>query len=441
MKNTDIALDRTLLPPGSRVLAAVSGGADSVCLLHLLRSLGDVECVCAHYDHRLRPGSAADAAFVRRLCGEWEIPLIEGSGDVAAWAAEYRLSVETAARELRYAFLESAADRVGADRIATAHNLSDNAETVLFHMARGTGLRGLTGIPPRRGRIVRPLLGVSRERILAYLDERGIPHVEDETNALDDGARNYARHHILPAMENLHGGALENIGRMTRSLAEDEAFLTSLAVEWLESQRPGELSAAGLRALPRPVAARALRLFLGSDLSAERIEAALDLCTAGPSAVLELPGRRLRRRNDAIVSDVPEPPVLSERVLTPGVPLPLPEAGLLCECRVCGSDEEIQISFNIFSFSCANICGKLSIARRAEGDRLSLLGRKGTRSVKKWMIDRKIPRAQRDCVPVLRDEQGLLAVFGMGQGDRACAEPGKPFYKITFRPLSEENEP
>ena len=437
MPSTDIALDRTLLPPGSRVLCAVSGGADSVCLLDLVRRLGDVECFAAHYDHRLRESSAQDAAFVRRLCKDWDIPLIEGAGDVAACARERGLSLETAAREARYAFLYCAAEECRADLIATAHNLNDNAETVLFRMARGTGLRGLAGIPPKREKLVRPLLNVSRERIEAYLKERAIPHVEDPTNALDDYARNYARHHVLPALERLHGGALENIGRMTRSLAEDEAFLSSLAEQWLQSQKPGELSAAGLSALPKPVAVRALRLWLG-DVSAERLEAVLSFCAAGPSAALDLPGRRLFRRNDAIVLERADACPLPVRTLVPGETLLLPEAGLACECRVCAPGEEIQISFNTFSFSCANICGKLTITPRAEGDKLALLGRNGTRSVKKWMIEAKIPRTERDRVPVLRDNRGILAVYGLGQGERACARSGEPFYKITFRKLPED---
>ena len=162
MRNTDPVLDRTLIPPGSRVLAAVSGGADSVCLLDLLRRESDVECVCAHFDHRLRPGSGEDARFVRELCAEWGIEFVGGSGDTAAYAREKGLSLETAARELRYAFLFRAARETGAGLIATAHNLNDNAETVLFHMARGTGLRGLAGIPRRRETLVRPLLDVSR---------------------------------------------------------------------------------------------------------------------------------------------------------------------------------------------------------------------------------------------------------------------------------------
>lgn len=438
--NTEIALDRSLIPPGSRVLCAVSGGADSVCLLHLVRSLGDAACACAHFDHALRPGSAGDAAFVAELCREWGVELISERGDVAAYAAESGLSTETAARELRYAFLRRAAEAWGADLIATAHNKNDNAETVLFHMARGTGLRGLTGIPERRDKLVRPLLHVSRGEILAYLEERGIPHVEDPTNALDGGSRNFARHHVLPAMEALHPGALENMDRMILSLTEDEAYLSSLAADWLSGQPEAGISAEGLLSLPAPVAARALRLWLGEDLSQERIGALLSLCAAGPSARLDLPGRRVYRRYDILTLTSPEANSLPLRELQPGKETPLPEAGLAVMCRVCSPGSEIQTSFNIFSFSCANICGKLTVACREPGDSIRLLGRAGTRSVKKLLMEQKIPREARNSVPLIRDEAGVLAVYGAGQSERAFPEGDEPFYTITFRKLTEDKQ-
>ena len=435
---SEISLSRELIPPGSRVLCAVSGGADSVCLLHLVLSLGDVECLCAHFDHGLRPDSREDAAFVEALCAQRGVPFLSERGDVEARCRRTGESTETAARELRYDFLFRAAKTMGADLIATAHNKNDNAETVLLHMARGTGLRGLCGIPEKRGIIVRPLLHVSREEILAYLAERNIPHREDPTNALDDCARNYARHHVLPELEAMRPGALDSIDRMTVSLSEDEAYLRSLAEDWLAGQG-AELSVSELSALPRPVAARALRLWLGTDLSRERIGAVLELCAAGPSARLDLPGRTVYRRYDALTLSPPGKKPLPEREIVPGV-TPLPEAGLALICEECGPENEIQTSFNTFSFSIVNICGKLIVTRRSPGDKTDLLGRKGTRSLKKLLMDAKIPRDSRDSVPVIRDEAGVLAVYGAGQSARAFPAPGEPFYRITFQKSTEETE-
>ena len=436
---SEIALSRELLPPGTRVLCAVSGGADSVCLLHLAKSRGDLVCACAHFDHGLRgEESRRDAEFTRELCREWDVPFFLGEGDVPEHARRTGQSVETAARELRYAFLRATAEAWGADVIATAHNMSDNAETVLFRLARGTGLRGLAGIPERRGKLVRPLLHVTRQEILDYLTERAIPHREDSTNALDGCARNYARHHLLPAMETLHPGAVRNVDRMTRNLAEDEAFLTSLAEEWLNGRETDDLPAEELRALPRSVARRALEAWLGEELSRERFEAVLAFCVDGASGCLELPGRKLYRRYGALtLSPLPER-ALPEREIPPDGALSLPEAGLTLFCRKVQESTEIQSSFNIFSFSCANICGKLSVSARKPGDGILFRGRAGTRSVKKLLLDAKIPREKRSAVPVIRDEAGVLAVYGFGQAERAWPRNGEPFYEITIRKDTED---
>ena len=182
---------------GGRVLCAVSGGADSVYLLHrcLEGAAGHGYSVCAaHYNHCLRGAeSERDERFVLDMCAALGVECLSESGDVEHFAAVNGLGTEEAARIMRYDFLERAADRLGAETIATAHSADDNAETMLFALARGSGLKGLCGIPPRRGRIVRPMLGVTRGEIEAYLDSRGIAHVEDSTNAALDYSRNKIR--------------------------------------------------------------------------------------------------------------------------------------------------------------------------------------------------------------------------------------------------------
>ena len=437
---TEIALSRELLPAGSRVLCAVSGGADSVCLLHLVRALGDVECLCAHYDHGLRgEASREDAAFVETLCRAWGIPFYTETGNAASYAGETGQSLETAARELRYAFLRRTAARCGADRIATGHNRDDNAETILFRMARGTGLRGLCGIPAEREGIVRPLLAVSREEIRSYLAERSIPWREDETNAEDAAARNRVRHHVLPALEDVHPGAAANIARMAENLREDEEALTALAAEKLSLWGGERLPAAELLALPRSLAVRALRLWLGEDLSRERLEALLALCESGPSSRIRLPGGRTVRREYGFLTAGPgESAILPERELRPGESLELPEAGLRVRCDLLPGDGEIQKSFNTFVFACGNICDKLTVACRRPGDTIRLEGRSGTRRLKELFIDAKIPREARESVPVIRCGERVLAVYGFGQGEGLRPAPGEPFYSIVFTKTSED---
>lgn len=430
-------LDRALLPAGCTVLCAVSGGADSVCLLDLVRRLGDVTVLCAHFDHCLRGAeSARDAAFVEALCKKWGIPFFLGRGDVPAYAAETGQSLETAAREMRYAFLERTAKEQGADVIATAHNLNDNAETILFRMARGTGLRGLAGIPAQRGSIVRPLLKTPRRDIEGYLASRGIPHVEDSTNAETDAARNRIRLDVLPALESIHPGAAAGIARMSETLAEDEAFLASLAKEKLAlwgDAIPGE----ELCALPEPIARRALAYWLGGELSRERFEALLRFAAGDGAGVLELPGRRIRREFGVLRLGEGSAPRLEERVLLPGETILYPGRWRI-SCESCAAGVEIQTSFNTFCFSCANICGKLTVASRAAGDSLVLRRRGGTRSVSKLLGEARIPLSQRDGIPVVRDEAGVLAVYGVGQSERAFPAPEEEFYQITISPISEE---
>lgn len=430
-------LDRALLPAGCTVLCAVSGGADSVCLLDLVRQLGDVTVLCAHFDHGIRGAeSARDAAFVEALCKEWGIPFFPGRGDVPAYAAKTGQSLETAARELRYAFLERTAKEQGADVIATAHNLNDNAETILFRMARGTGLRGLAGIPARRGSIVRPLLETPRRDIEEYLAAHGIPHVEDSTNAETDAARNRIRLDVLPALESIHPGAAAGIARMSETLAEDEAFLASLAEEKL-ALWGGTIPGAELCSLPKPVARRALARWLGGELSRERFEALLRFAAGDGAGVLELPGRRIRREFGSLRLAEECAPKLEERPLSPGNTILYPHRWQI-SCESCAADAEIQTSFNTFCFSCANICGKLTVASRAAGDSLVLRRRGGTRSVSKLLGEARIPASQRDGIPVVRDEAGVLAVYGVGQSERAFPAPEEEFYKITISPISEE---
>ncbi|MGN0035953.1 MAG: tRNA lysidine(34) synthetase TilS [Bacteroidaceae bacterium] len=202
-----------LLAPGVRVLVALSGGADSVALLDVLRLLG-YDCVAAHCNFRLRGAeSDRDEAFVRQLCAEWKVRLEVTAFDTAAYAQAGGLSVEMAARELRYRWFEQLRADCGAEAVAVAHHRDDSVETMLINLLRGTGIDGLGGIAPKRDRVVRPLLCVDRADILHHLASRGLRYVTDSTNLEDAFVRNKIRLHLLPLMETVNPAARANMAR------------------------------------------------------------------------------------------------------------------------------------------------------------------------------------------------------------------------------------
>ena len=414
---------------GAAVLVACSGGADSVALLHLLRDMPGVAPVCAHYNHMLRGAeSERDADFVARLCGGWGIPLVIGRGDVAACAAKRGKGVEEAAREMRYAFLRRAALERGCIRIATAHNADDNAETVLFRLLRGAGARGLSGIPPVRGGLIRPLLNVSRAEIEDYLARHGLPHVEDSSNTDLRYARNGLRCTVLPALEQIHPGAARHICAAAELLREDEDYLSGLAGAFLSAHyRAPRLPLAPFRELPKPVAMRVLRELAGSPGRAhlDRLHA-LCLSPEGRGA-LEMPGVRAVRRGGTLFFEPPELPApVGICAVSPGERRVLPGDGRVLRCYETVFTKEIHNSFNTFYFKNENIYGTLHVASRAPGDAIRLEGRGCTKSVRRLFAEAGLSSAERLRRLVVSDGLGPVAVEGFGVAERCAPVPGMP---------------
>jgi len=391
---------RRLASPSSRVLCALSGGADSTALvaaLSALRAAGHLAEVCACYvDHQLRAGSAADGEFCLALCAGLGVPLERARVTVAAGE-----NVQAAARRVRYAALRAAAARAGCDLIATGHQRGDQAETVLHRLLRGAGARGLSGIPARRGALVRPLIDRSRPEILDYLAERGLEFREDPTNATPKYLRNRIRGSLLPALEALAPGVERRLARSADLLREDDRALERLAAR-AAPRGASRARAAALEALPAAARRRAVRRLWraasGSrrDLTALHVEAVLRLLGARTEGRVSLP-RRLEARveNGFVEVGRPTPPGRAPgplRVDGPGA-YALPGRGAAVEFLWTSQDPPPW---------------PLELRTRRPGDRFRSERGGSGRKLKKWLIDRKVPRASRGALWVVADRDGRV---------------------------------
>lgn len=423
--NTELIDRFNMCPPACRVLVALSGGADSVYLLHNLFVLGKqrgFEICAAHYHHGLRGEEAdRDEEFCRSLCESLGIDYVCGHGDVSAYAAEKGIGTEEAARDLRYGFLHDAAARLKADRIATAHTADDNAETLLLNLARGSGLRGLGAIPPVRGILIRPLLLTSRYEIEDYLAENGLFHVEDSTNASDDFSRNKIRHGAVPVLREINSGFARNASRAALLLRDDEDCLESMADGFIErSYRGGSLSSAALLELPEAVSTRVIRILCGRGLSEKNVISILEIARGTELACVDVPGMRVKASRGRLYFGNGRTESFAGTVL--------PESGTV---RPDGADFTVAVSdaggtelktgtFNSFFFNSREICGSILCTPRRDGDKIRIVGRGCTKSVAKLFSEKRMTPAECAMTPVLRDDSGVLAVYGFGQAERAA---------------------
>ena len=395
-----------MIAPGNHVVCAVSGGADSVALLfgmYLLREKLGITLSAAHFNHHLRDEeSDRDEQFVREFCSRYDIPLEVGNAQVVTG----KKGLEAAARDARYAFFATLSCK-----IATAHTADDNAETVLMHLVRGTGLRGLGGISPVNGNVIRPMLTVTRQDVLAFLQEYSLSFVQDSSNETDAFLRNRLRHHVMPLLKAENPRLAENLSDMAMELRQDADALES------EGNLP---SVAELCQMNPALRSRQISRFLKENgvLEPERshIQAVEGVVfSEKPSAKVNLPGGVTVGRNYDRLEVLQDIPVPEEVVLMPGDRLQLPQWGLTVSCE---KAEEILNTKDIFT---VNAVAPVVLRSRQAGDSMRLNA--GTCTLKKLFIDRKIPAHQRPHIPVLADEQGVLGVWGIGANvDRLAQE-------------------
>lgn len=427
-----------MIQQGDTVAAGVSGGADSVALLDFLcrirEELSLTVAVC-HLNHRLRGGeSDRDEAFTRDLAAGYGLPFRCRRADAAEYAEEHRCSVEEAGRALRYAFFRECAGEGG--RIATAHTLSDSMETLLLNLCRGTGLRGLRGIPPVRGQIVRPLIACTRQEVEAYCRQRGLGWVTDSSNLSPDYARNRVRLEVLPRLAELNPALPAAFAGLMGRMEEQWRLVSSLAEE-AEGRlnRGGRLDREGLLALPPAVAETVLLRLLeqaGAGGSARLVEELLGTARRGRGEVQLGPGLFFTVRGDTagLVRRRPPPEDFPPRALdlSEGALPAFLAAGEGQRVRIMPfpeKKEEIAEKINNSALKnrldCGRIKGTVILRRKAPGDRMAPAWRRaGSRPLKKLCQEAGIPPEERQRLLVAEDREGIIWAQHFG-ADRRCA--------------------
>jgi tRNA(Ile)-lysidine synthase len=418
-----------MLAGGETILVAVSGGADSVALLHLLRALAAdwrLRLHVLHVDHGLRPDSAHDADFVRALGARLGLPVDVERVHVGAG------SIEAAARLARYTALEAWAGRLGADRIALGHTLDDQAETVLMRVLDGAGVRGLAAIPPVRGRIIRPLVELRREALREMLTAAGLVWVDDPTNRDPKFLRNRVRHELLPLLAASYATdvvpALARVARLAREAVEalDRAATLELGRLATLDADAVTLSRRALAALPGALAAEVLRQAAARLGSRSPLRAWAHrglrrvLADIPPRRPFRLGGVTVEVSGDRIRVGVRPAPALPTRELTIPGRLDLPEIGRALEARlVSATGYAVPRSPDRVAFDAAGLPRTLVVRSRRRGDRVLAFG-SGERRLKSLLIDAGVPRWDRNRLPLLEAGGQILWVAGVR---RAAAAP------------------
>ena len=409
-------------------------------LVSLSNELGITVCA-AHLNHMLRGKDADnDEEFTRRKCEEYRVSYVSERIDVASYAKERGESTELAARNVRYDFLRRAKKRFSADKIATAHNANDNLETVLFNISRGSGIDGLCGIPPVREDIIRPLLEVTRNEIEEYAKTKKIDFCTDKTNDETIYSRNKLRHIALPALSEINPSAVENASRMSKLLREDAEFLKKEALRYAEDIAVSEnvCKRNEFVKLPGAISGRVSEIFakraLGKDeytLEYKHISDIRKLASGNSSSgEIYLPGNlRVRCEYEKLVFEKCE----NEAALFPEK-LSFGE-NVFGKYRVFLEKTEkigkVNNSVNTFFVLCDRISGSLFVRPRKEGDRIKLLKRP-EKSIKKLFVDERVPKTKRGEVPIIADDEKVLAVFGFGADERVIPEEGQLCFEIRI---------
>ncbi len=434
-----------LIAPGARVGAAVSGGADSMAMLVVLKELG-YDVTALHFEHGIRgEESKADMRFVEDFCEKHGIPFFADSASVPSMR-EKGESEETAARRLRYAFFERAARELSLDVIATAHHADDNAETVIMNLLRGSGVKGLSGISPRRGIYVRPMLSVTRAQIEDYLKARGIPFVTDSTNLSDEYTRNKVRNQILPLFREINPSCSETIGRACALVREQYSAFSDIAEAELSRvslpfKRGVALDINELAKMPEGLVCAVirkavLRVCSLKDVEKAHTDAVVKLVRekrTGKSFAIEGKFAAFVSYNRLIIADK-----LYKIVQRGEFALSLSGLTQVWDASFyasCANGKESVSASDLVQFFDEEKLAHATVRTRRTGDVIRLLGGGGTKRIKELFIDEKIPAYVRDAVPLICRGSEVLWAVGVAVSDSAKVDANtKSIIRLEYRP-------
>lgn len=417
-----------LISEGDHVTVALSGGADSVFLLTVLGELRErigFGMSAFHVNHCIRgEESDRDESFCRDMCVKAGIPFSSVRVDVPAYVRETGMSCEEAARKLRYDALEQSA---GGGLIATAHNMCDNAETVLFNLTRGTGIKGMCGIPYRRGNIIRPILDIQRSEIEAFLAQRGIGYVTDSTNLTDDYSRNRLRHNVIPELTRINPAFIRSAARLSSSARADEEYFADI----VEALSPEEVPMQPA-AIRRRYISRMLDIH-GIPVSYDRICGMDELMEHRKSTLYELSGDTFAVFSKGVLSieTASELPDFECRIDTSGCEIITPYDKTVMICRSYDENSKFHKKLTYTALNCDKIQGVAVLRNKRDGDRIQLAGRDFTTRLKKLYNSIGLSRFRRSAALVIEDEAGLVWSEYGGVSERAKAVPGGDLIYIS----------